>query len=295
MEHGYFEVDVFAAEPFSGNPLAVVADAGDLSTEQMQRIANWTNFSETAFILPATKPQADYRLRIFTPFEELLFAGHPTLGTARTWRELGNEPQVRGEIIQECGLGLVTVREEAIRNADEEKQTIFSFATPPQRRSGPLSDDELAAACRSLNIDAFAVIEHAWADNGPGWCILQLRDADAVRSVHPASDRIPRVGIVGLEDDPAPGEALYEVRAFTAEFEDPVTGSFNGCVAQFLRERELVPHSYTCQQGSQLGRAGIIHVFDDGQEIWIGGSVDIRVTGTLNSHRPNRDLGEGNP
>lgn len=280
MEHEYFEVDVFATTPFSGNPLAVVANAGELDTEQMQSIAAWINFSETSFLLPPTESSADYRVRIFTPFEELPFAGHPTLGSARAWRSLGIEPHKHGRIVQECALGLVTIQEEAIRNDEGEKQKIFSFATPELLKSGPLSPDELASACDALNISSDEVIDHGWGDNGPGWKILQLRDATAVKQLKPKSQHQDKVGVVGPYDGQGPA---YEVRAFMFGLEDPVTGSLNGSVAQFMRERGHVPDTYTASQGSQLGRDGIIHVFDDGKEIWIGGSVHIRVAGKLTS------------
>ena len=280
MEHEYFEVDVFATTPFSGNPLAVVANAGELDTEQMQSIAAWINFSETSFLLPPTESSADYRVRIFTPFEELPFAGHPTLGSARAWRSLGIEPHKHGRIVQECALGLVTIQEEAIRNDEGEKQKIFSFATPELLKSGPLSPDELASACDALNISSDEVIDHGWGDNGPGWKILQLRDATAVKQLKPKSQHQETVGVVCTYDGQGPA---YEVRAFMFGLEDPVTGSLNGSVAQFMRERGHVPDTYTASQGSQLGRDGIIHVFDDGKEIWIGGSVHIRVAGKLTS------------
>ena len=279
MEHEYFEVDVFATTPFSGNPLAVIANAGDLDTEQMQAIARWINFSETSFLLPPTQSDADYRVRIFTPFEELPFAGHPTLGSARAWRSLGIDPIKSGQIIQECAIGLVTVQEEKIRNEEGKKQKIFSFATPDLIKSGPLTEAEVASACAALNIDPEQVIDHGWGDNGPGWKILQLKDADAVKAIQPKATHDEKVGVVGTY---AEGPA-YEVRAFMYGLEDPVTGSLNGSVAQFMRSRKLVPESYTATQGGNLGRAGVVHIFDDAKEIWVGGSVHIRVSGTLSS------------
>src|SRR5690625_290323 len=280
MEHEYFEVDVFATTPFSGNPLAVVANAGELDTEQMQSIAAWINFSETSFLLPPTESSADYRVRIFTPFEELPFAGHPTLGSARAWRSLGIEPHKHGRIVQECALGLVTIQEVAIRNDEVEKQKIFSFATHELLKSGHLSPDELSSACDALNISSDEVIDNGWGDNGPVWKILQLRNATAVKQIKPKSQNQEKVGVVCTYDAQGPA---YEVRAFMFGLEYPVTGSLNGSVAQFMRERGHVPDTYTASQGSQLGRDGIIHVFDDGKEIWIGGSVHIRVAGKLTS------------
>ncbi|MCG7233980.1 PhzF family phenazine biosynthesis protein [Corynebacterium sp. ACRQM] len=272
MQLQFFEVDVFATSAFSGNPLAVVAHADGLSTQQMQAIAHWTNFSETTFLLEPTDPAADYRVRIFTPHEEFDFAGHPTLGSAAVWRALGNKPQKEGTIVQECGVGMVSVRESG---------RIYSFATPPLRASGPLSSAELAEACAGLNIAEADVIDSAWVDNGPGWRLLQLRDAAAVRAVQPAATR-PKVGVVGMCNSSAGTDsAAYEVRAFTAGFEDPVTGSFNGGAAQFMRSRGLVPARYTACQGSQLGRDGEVFIHDDGADIWVGGRVHIRVQGKL--------------
>ena len=271
MQYEFFEVDVFATGPFNGNALAVVAGADDLSTQQMQSIANWTNFSETTFLLEPSAADADYRVRIFTPYEEFDFAGHPTLGSAAAWRALGNEPQEKGRIVQECGVGLVTVREE---------DAVFSFATPPLRREGPLTAAELEEACAGLGLESADIVDHGWVDNGPGWRLLQLRDADAVRAVNPQAGR-PKVGVVGLNAHAAEGEPAYEVRAFTTHFEDPVTGSFNGGAAQFMRSRNLVPPRYTAAQGSQIGRAGEVFINDDGTDIWIGGRAHIRVRGTL--------------
>lgn len=176
MQHEFFEVDVFATGAFSGNALAVIADADGLSAQQMQAIANWTNFSETTFLLEPHDARADYRVRIFTPYEEFDFAGHPTLGSAAAWRALGNSPQSEGTIVQECGVGLVTVRQEG---------EVFSFATPPLRREEPLSSAELEEACAGLGLDSADIVDHGWVDNGPGWRLLQLRDAAAVRAVKP--------------------------------------------------------------------------------------------------------------
>ena len=271
MQHEFFEVDVFATGAFNGNALAVVAGADGLSTEQMQAIANWTNFSETTFLLEPNDARADYRVRIFTPYEEFDFAGHPTLGSAAAWRALGNHPQSEGSIVQECGVGLVTVREE---------QEVFSFATPPLRREEPLTPAELEEACEGLGLESADIVDHGWVDNGPGWRLLQLRDTAAVRAVKPRA-KSPKVGIVGLNAAAAEGEPAYEVRAFTTQFEDPVTGSFNGGAAQFMRSRNLVPARYIAAQGSQVGRAGEVIINDDGTDIWVGGRAQIRVRGTL--------------
>lgn len=271
MRHEYFEVDVFATTAFSGNPLAVIAGADELSSEQMQRIANWTNFSETTFLLRPTTPDADYRVRIFTPHEEFPFAGHPTLGTARVFAELTGK---EGDLVQECGVGLVRIKQE---------DRVFSFATPELQRSGTLSESELAETADALGVSSDDIVDAAWVDNGPGWRLVQLTDADTVRALRPSYSRDIKVGVVGLAANPTEGQPLYEVRAFTRKFEDPVTGSFNGGAAQFMRERELVPARYTARQGSQLGRDGLVHIADDGANIWVGGSIHIRVRGELES------------
>lgn len=266
MQHQFFEVDVFATGPFSGNPLAVVADADGLSTEEMQRISNWTNFSETTFLCSPTEPGADYRVRIFTPYEEFPFAGHPTLGTARVFAELSG---ATGSVVQECGVGLVTVRQEEGR---------FAFATPPLKRSEALTEKELSEAAAVLGISAEDVVDSGWVDNGPGWRLVQLNSAAAVRALEPTPTPGVKVGVVGLSGGDSPA---YEVRAITGQFEDPVTGSFNGGAAQFLRAKGVVPERYTAAQGGQVGRSGLVHITDDGEDIWVGGRAHIRVRGTL--------------
>jgi len=266
MQHRFFEVDVFATGPFSGNPLAVIADADDLSAEEMQRIAHWTNFSETTFLCSPTDPAADYRVRIFTPHEEYPFAGHPTLGSARVIAELHGKT---GTLVQECGVGLVTVRQEEGR---------FAFATPPLVHDAELSESERAEAASVLGVDLTDIVDSGWVDNGPGWRLVQLESADAVRALTPTPTPGVKVGVVGLTGDTSPA---YEVRAITAQFEDPVTGSFNGGAAQFLRAKNAVPASYTAAQGSQVRRDGQVFITDDGDNIWVGGEAHIRVRGTL--------------
>lgn len=268
MQHRFFEVDVFATGPFTGNPLAVVADADGLSTEEMQRIAHWTNFSETTFLCSPTDPRADYRVRIFTPYEEFPFAGHPTLGSARVAAELLGK---NGTLIQECGVGLVTVRQEEGR---------FAFATPPLVRKGALSDEERAEAAAALGIGEDSILDSGWVDNGPGWRLVQLESAEAVQNLRPTPTPGVKVGVVGLTGNDHPA---YVVRAITGQFEDPVTGSFNGGAAQFLRAKGAVPARYTAAQGRQVGRDGRVYINDDGHDIWVGGNAHVRVHGTLES------------
>src|SRR5688500_12293475 len=161
----FTQVDIFAPGPKPGNPVAVVHDAEALSTEQMQTFANWTNLSETTFLLKPSHPDADYRLRIFTPRAELSFAGHPTLGSAHAWLENGGQPVREGQLVQECGVGLVK-----IRRAGAE----LSFEAPPLRRSGPVEPEVLEQAVSSLGVASEQVLESSWVDNGPGWLGVRL-------------------------------------------------------------------------------------------------------------------------
>lgn len=265
----FFEIDVFATGPFSGNPLAVVAGAEGLSAEQMQRIAAWTNFSETTFLLPPQSPEADYRVRIFSPVEEYLFAGHPTLGTARAWLELGGTPASSGRVVQECGVGNVEVRIDG---------DSLAFATPPLKRSGELSAREVSEICEAFGIEQHELIDASVGDNGPGWKLALLSSVDKLRALtHP---KVPglKVAFAALAggDDPA-----YELRAFTPTFEDPVTGSANGAMAQWLRSRGDVPAKYSVSQGRSVGREGRVVIVDDGRDIWVGGRAEVRVAGRM--------------
>lgn len=270
------QVDVFTPQPFRGNPLAVVVDAEGLDDARMQQIANWTNLSETSFLLPPTSPAADYRVRIFTPSAELPFAGHPTLGSAHAWLAAGNEPAASDQIVQECGVGLVPLRRRGSR---------LAFAAPPLLRSGPVSDHDLAPALAALGLSSVDVLRSAWIDNGPGWMGLQLRDADAVLDVAPTADGGPAldVGVVGTH--PAGGPAAIEVRAFFTVNgtlrEDPVTGSLNASIAQWLLAEGVLTTPYVAAQGTAVGRSGIVHLDAEDGEVWVGGDSVTVVEGTI--------------
>jgi PhzF family phenazine biosynthesis protein len=270
------QVDVFTAVPYRGNPLAVVLDGQGLSEAQMQRFTNWTNLSETTFLLPPTQPGADYRVRIFSPGRELPFAGHPTLGSCHAWLEAGGKP--KGEhIVQECGVGLVKLRRQEGR---------LSFAAPPLRKSGPLPEEDVALIARGLGIGRDDIAGHAWCDNGPNWRGILLRSAEQVLSLKPDASVLagldvgvvgPRgkVGVVGSHA--AGDECAFEVRAFfpanNGMTEDPVTGSLNAALAQWLIGAGLAPESYIASQGTALGRAGRVHVErDTAGDTWIGGA-----------------------
>lgn len=290
------QVDVFTATAYRGNPLAVVLDGSGLSTEAMQQFTDWTNLSEATFVLPPTPEGraagADYRVRIFCPGRELPFAGHPTLGTCHAWLQTGGQPQVAGRVVQECGVGLVTLRRDGER---------LAFAAPPLIQSGPLAEEDVALIARGLGVARSDVVAHAWCDNGPRWRGVLLRSAAQVLALQPDGAVLagldvgvvgPRgkVGVVGATDaatDSATGdEAIaFEVRAFlpghSGLMEDPVTGSLNAALAQWLIGAGLAPARYIASQGTALGRAGRVHVQQDGADIWVGGHTVTCISGTV--------------
>lgn len=271
----FTQVDVFAPGPLPGNPVAVVHDADRLGDEQMQTFANWTNLSETTFLLRPTDPDADYRLRIFTPAAELPFAGHPTLGSGYAWLRAGGVPRDPGMLVQECGAGAVRLR----RTGDG-----LAFAAPPLRRSGPVEADVLDQAIAGLGVDRARVLGSNWVDNGPGWLALRLASAADVLAVRPDPAVLDslNIGIIGGYDGGGPAD--YEVRAFASDLsvvEDPVTGSVNAGIAQWLLREGVVGGGYTVQQGTVLGRGGRVVVGVEDGEIWIGGACRAVITGSV--------------
>ena len=338
MRRSFAQVDVFTAVPYRGNPLAVVADAEGLTTEEMQHFAAWTNLSETTFLLePSAGPvddtdntgradranradesdgintadqvdatdttgtagatdgsdrmaRADYRVRIFTPDRELPFAGHPTLGTCRVWLDQGGVPRRPGQIIQECGAGLVTIRADGDR---------LAFAAPPLVRSGPVSAEDLAAACTLAGIDpdpsAGSVVNANWVDNGPPWMGILLRSAEEVLALRPQAAN-PQDLFVGVVGPHPPGSAAdsadctdgcdFEVRAFFPKHgtlaEDPVTGSLNASLGQWLTAAGHATAPYTAGQGAALDRDGRVYIDQDPDgTIWVGGDVVTCIQGTV--------------
>jgi PhzF family phenazine biosynthesis protein len=288
----FSQVDVFTATPYLGNPLAVVHDATGLDAAAMQRVTDWTNLSEASFLAPPTHSGADYAVRIFCPGRELPFAGHPTLGSCHAWLEAGGRP--KGEfIVQECGIGLVRIRRNAVSGA-------LAFAAPPLVRGGPLDDADLDTIARGLRIARSDIVAHAWCDNGPRWRGVMLASAQQVLALKPDAAVLsgwelgivgPRakLGVVGPrtpgqpaanQSSIAPGshaseDSDFEVRAFfpghSGLAEDPVTGSLNAAVAQWLIGAGIAPARYVAAQGTALGRAGRVHVEQVGKDIWIGG------------------------
>ncbi len=267
------QVDVFSSEPLRGNPVAVVHGAEGLSDDEMRRFAHWTNLSETTFLLPPTDPSADYRLRIFTPGTELPFAGHPTLGSAHAWLEGGGVSRSDGEVVQECGAGLVRIR----------RGERLAFAAPPLVRSGPVDRADRAAVVRALAIGGDDVVDLAWVDNGPGWVGVLLRDAEAVLAVEPDVGAFGTLDIGVVGPHPEGSGCAVEVRAFCPGMgivEDPVTGSLNAGLAQWLAGNRL-PSSYVAAQGTALGRAGRVHIETQGDTVWVGGDATTTIKGTV--------------
>jgi PhzF family phenazine biosynthesis protein len=274
----FSQLDVFSAVPLRGNPLAVVHDAQGLSDADMQAFARWTNLSETTFLLPPEDPAADYRVRIFTPGGELPFAGHPTLGSCHAWLSAGGQPRQPDVVVQECGVGLVRVRRQP------QGPSCLAFAAPPLRRSGPVDAALHARVLAALRLGADEVQAIHWVDNGPPWIAALLHDAGAVHALQPdyAAMQGLELGAVGAY--PAGSELGFELRAFVPSMgvpEDPVTGSLNAGVAQWLIGAGLAPARYVAGQGRALGRDGRIHVAQDGDTVWIGGDVCPVVLGTV--------------
>lgn len=265
-------IDVFAAAPYSGNPVAVVLDGDGLTTEQMQRLANWMNLSETTFLLAPSDPRADYRVRIFMPTSELPFAGHPTLGSCHAWLAAGGSPQREDVVMQECGAGLVAVRRTSVG---------LAFAAPPLQRSGPVDEPLIARIASLLGIADDDKVEAQWVDNGPGWVAVILASAEAVLALRPGPVDL-MLGVVGPYPQGAP--EAFEVRAFFPKdgstVEDPVTGSLNASLAQWLLSSGRASAPYVVRQGTVLGRSGRVHVSqDDDGEIWVGGATVTRAEG----------------
>jgi PhzF family phenazine biosynthesis protein len=271
------QVDVFSTEPLLGNPVAVVHDAEGLSTEQMERFTRWTNLSEATFLLPPTDPAADYEVRIFTQVGELSFAGHPTLGTCHAWLSAGVEPSDAERIVQQCPAGLIPIRR---------IDGLLAFAAPPTTRSGPVARTDLERIARVLGIGLEDIVDSQWADNGPGWVAVMLESAEAVLDLRPSGDgEHIDIGVVGMYP---PGSACaYEVRAiFTNDrgevMEDPVTGSLNASLAQWLVGAGLVEPPYTASQGTAMGRSGRPHISQDADgAIWVGGATRTIVEGVV--------------
>jgi PhzF family phenazine biosynthesis protein len=271
----FSQVDVFGSGPCSGNPVAVVLDAERLGDEEMQRFARWTNLAETTFVLPPTHPDADYRVRIFTPVLELPFAGHPTLGTCHAWLQGGGGAGDRREVVQECDAGLVRIRTEG--------EGKLAFEAPPLVRSGPASEEEAAKVAAALHVDPSEMLAVEWVDNGPGWICALFESAERVLELRPGALGFD-LGAVGFH--PPGSEAAVELRAWAPvnglAAEDPVTGSLNASVAQWLLGNGRLTAPYVARQGTAIDRAGRIAISaDDDGTIWVGGRAETVVDGSV--------------
>jgi PhzF family phenazine biosynthesis protein len=268
----FAQVDVFTDTPYAGNPVAVVLDGTGLGTDRMQRVAHWMNLSETTFVLPPAEPGADYRVRIFTPVAELPFAGHPTLGTCHAWLASGRRPQGDGVVVQECGAGLVRIRR---------TESGLAFGAPPLVRQGPVEEELVERIASILAIQRDEIEDAQWVDNGPGWVAVLLSSAEAVLALRPGYADLD-LGVVGPH--PAGSVEAFEVRAFFpkdgAMLEDPVTGSLNASVAEWLLRTGRARAPYVASQGTALGRTGRVHIETDANgTIWVGGGTVTCVAG----------------
>jgi PhzF family phenazine biosynthesis protein len=277
QQRAFKQVDVFTARPYYGNPLGVVLDGTGLSTAEMQHFTNWTNLSECTFVLPPKHAEADYQVRIFCPGRELPFAGHPTLGTCHAWLEAGGKPKAQ-QVVQECRVGLVKIKRDAASSR-------LAFAAPPLIKGGPLDEADVALIARGLKIERSDIVAHAWCDNGPKWRSVMLRSAEQVLALKPDATVLagldigvvgPRgkVGVVGAQA--TDNDTAFEVRAFfpgnNGLCEDPVTGSLNAAIAQWLIGAGLAPTRYIAAQGTAMARAGRVYVEQEAADIWIGGA-----------------------
>ncbi len=276
----FAQIDVFSQVPYRGNPLAVVLDGSGLTDERMARFANWTNLSETTFVLPPTDPSADYLLRIFTPGVELPFAGHPTLGSAHAWLEAGGRPK-GDDIIFQCGIGLVTVA----RRPDLTSGAGLAFAAPVPLRRGPVDPELVGRVAESLGLSDTDIVAAEWVDNGPGWLAVLLGSAEQVLAVEPIAALIGdlKIGVVGPATDGGPTQ--FQVRAFFGQGgtvdEDPVTGSLNAGLGQWLIESGRAPSSYIAGQGARLGRDGRVHIERVGGQVWVAGHSVTCISGSV--------------
>ena len=277
------QVDVFTATAYRGNPLAVVLDGTGLDDHTMQRFARWTHLSETTFLLPPTQPQADYRVRIFTPGGELPFAGHPTLGSCHAWLDAGGIPKQSDVILQECKQGLVKIQRDSTR---------LAFAAPPLLQSTP-SPAALAEVEAALGLEPRQVIAAQVLDNGPVWFGLLLESTELVLQLAPDHSELKKLGVkvgvaarsrtpVAPDSEPAPE---LEVRAFAAPIgieEDPVTGSLNASLAQWLIAEKRLPSAYVAAQGTCMDRAGRVYIRQDAAgQVWVGGDSVTCISATV--------------
>lgn len=275
IKHQFHQLDVFTDQPLLGNALAVVHNAQNLDERTLAGFAQWTNLSETAFLFPPTQAGADYKVRIFTTEGELPFAGHPTLGSCNAWLVAGGKPKSSGFIVQECGVGLVKIRK------DKSK---LAFAAPPLQRTGDLDEKVLVQIIDGLGIRREDIVLHQWIDNGPGWCAVLLKSAEQVLSLHPDFGKLSGLALGVVAPQPKGSDTDFEVRAFISPSripEDPVTGSLNAGIAQWLIPAGRAKDHYVVSQGAALQRKGRVYIDRVGNDIWVGGNSVVCIEGTV--------------
>jgi PhzF family phenazine biosynthesis protein len=273
----FIQCDVFTSTPTKGNGLAVVLDGDGLSDETMQSFAAWTNLAETTFLLPPTTAEADYKVRIFTPSREMPFAGHPTLGSCASWVYAGGQSRTPGVVRQECGVGIVDI---------DVTGTVPAFAAPKTTVS-PLSPEKLQAITSALGLSHDRILQSAELANGPVWQVLELADAADVLAADSSKIKFPEFSGVGLIGAHPPGsECQFETRMLAPSSgmsEDPITGSLNAAIAQWMYGASHWREPLVIAQGTCIGREGRVFIRRDDATgtVWIGGQTCILIEGTL--------------
>jgi PhzF family phenazine biosynthesis protein len=283
------QVDVFTNTPFKGNPVAVILDGASLSSTQMQQIADWTNLSETTFVIPATNPEAHYQVRIFTPVAELPFAGHPTIGTAHALMEAGLIAADGDTLIQQCGAGLVRLR----LTSGHDGTRLMSFELPEPSFT-PLDAAQVSELEGLLGTPLLQQFAPCVVDVGPRWVVAQLPGAGAVLDAQPDLQRMKEqdleagyTGVVIFGEYADGGAARIEVRAFAPAYgvnEDPVCGSGTGCVGAFIRHTGQLEHfgtTFLASQGARVGRAGQLLLDLGGTAVQVGGNAVTCIDGEI--------------
>jgi PhzF family phenazine biosynthesis protein len=273
----FIQCDVFTSTPTKGNGLAVVLDGDELSFDQMQAFAAWTNLAETTFLMPPTTAEADYKVRIFTPSREMLFAGHPTLGSCASWLHAGGQPRDSGVVRQECGVGIVDI---------DVSGTVPAFAAP-KTTVAPLAPEKLQAITSALGISPDRIVRTALLANGPVWQVLELVSAADVLALDSAKLNYPEfdgVGVIGAH--PPGSQCQYETRHLSPSSgwsEDPITGSLNAAIAQWMYGAGYWRDPVVVAQGTCIGREGRVFIRRDEVtgKVWIGGNTCILIEGTL--------------
>jgi len=273
----FMQCDVFTSVPTKGNGLAVVVDGDGLSDARMQAFAAWTNLAETTFLMPATTGEADYKVRIFTPAREMLFAGHPTLGSCASWVRAGGKPKTAGVVKQECGVGIVSI---------DVTGAVPAFAAP-KTTVAPLPAEKLHAIANALGLKPDRIVRTAQLANGPVWQVLELASAEDVLAADSTKIRYPQFLGVGLIGAHAEGsECAFEVRMFGASSgmsEDPITGSLNAAIACWMYGSGYWHEPVTVAQGTRINRVGRLFIRHDGASntVWVGGQTCFLIEGVL--------------